>query len=209
MLSATSAVCTGAAGTVPPGGGQRSFDSESGICLADRREDRIEQRIHGLTGERLLLGRQGPGAIRRETRARVELASVDQEVLSLEEGGGSARAASGTFDSVSVGGYHTCGVAADGSVACWGSDGYGVSSPPEGEFASVSAGTYYTCGVRTDGTIACWGLDEDGQATPPAGEFASVSAGTYQTCGVKTAGSIACWGRDPFDRPPPSPGTVS
>ena len=65
------------------------------------------------------------------------------------------------FISVSAGGWghHTCGVTTDGTVACWGNDGYGQSTPPSGEFASVSAGGYHTCGVKTDGSVECWGGD--------------------------------------------------
>ena len=108
--------------------------------------------------------------------------------------------------SVSAGLYHTCGVRADGTVACWGSneDGQGnvvgQATPPEGEFSSVSAGVFHTFGVRADGTVACWGSNEDGQgnvvgqATPPEGKFSSVSAGGLHTCGVRTDSSVACWG---------------
>ena len=78
---------------------------------------------------------------------------------------------------VSTGLGESCGVRADGSVACWPDSSYGEASPPEGEFASVSAGFGHTCGVRTGGSVACWGSNDDGEATPPEGEFASVSAG--------------------------------
>ena len=44
------------------------------------------------------------------------------------------------FASVSTGWAHTCGVRADGSVACWEDDGSPYSTPPVGEFASVSGG---------------------------------------------------------------------
>jgi alpha-tubulin suppressor-like RCC1 family protein len=38
---------------------------------------------------------------------------------------------SGTFESVSAGFYHTCGVTNSGSVECWGRNGYGqVSNVP-------------------------------------------------------------------------------
>ena len=78
---------------------------------------------------------------------------------------------------------HQCGVKRDGSVACWGSDGSGQSTPPTGSFVSVSAGSEYTCGVRSDGSgRSCWGWDEYGQSTPPAGSFNSVSAGSEHTC---------------------------
>ena len=98
------------------------------------------------------------------------------------------------FASVSAGGEHTCGVRVDGSVACWGGDRFGQSTPPEGEFASVSAGQNHTCGLRVDGSAACWGYDLDGQSTPAEGEFASVSSGVEHTCGLRVDGSAACWG---------------
>ena len=110
------------------------------------------------------------------------------------------------FASVSGGGYHTCGVRRDGSVACWGWNNHGQATPPAGEFASVSAGEYHTCGVRRDGSVACWGWNSHGQATPPAGEFASVSAGRYHTCEVKRGGSVACWGDNRSGQATPSAG---
>ena len=55
---------------------------------------------------------------------------------------------------MSAGGFHTCGVRVDSSVAC---TEYGEATPPEGEFTSVSAGTDHTCGVRVDGSVTCWG----------------------------------------------------
>ena len=45
-----------------------------------------------------------------------------------------------TRASVSGDNVHTCSLKVDGSVACWGWDGSGQSTPQEGEFASVSAG---------------------------------------------------------------------
>src|SRR3990172_7697131 len=71
---------------------------------------------------------------------------------------------------VSAGGYHTCGVRTDGTLACWGYNASGQASPPGGTFTQVSAGYYeYTCAVRTDGTLACWGWNGYGLTSPPAG----------------------------------------
>ncbi len=101
-----------------------------------------------------------------------------------------------SFTSIDAGYEHTCGVKTDGSVACWGNDADGETTPPAGQFSSVSAGDGHTCGIKTDGSVACCGNDADGQASSPEGSFLSVSAGNTHTCGVKTDGSAACWGSD-------------
>ena len=64
-----------------------------------------------------------------------------------------------SFDSVSAGSHHTCGVRSNGSVACWGWNESGQATPPAGSFVSVSAGGGHTCGVRSDGSVACWGYE--------------------------------------------------
>jgi murein DD-endopeptidase MepM/ murein hydrolase activator NlpD len=114
-----------------------------------------------------------------------------------------------TFAQVSAGGWHTCGMRTDGSLACWGEDTYGQATPPAGTFSQVTAGYEHTCGVRTDGTLACWGDNTYGQATPPAGTFGQVSAGDYHTCGVRTDGTLACWGRNNYGQAAPPAGTFS
>ena len=97
-----------------------------------------------------------------------------------------------------AGGYHTCGVKADGSVACWGYNGYGQTTATAGAFLSVSAGYQHNCGVKADGGVACWGHNGYGQTSGPAGAFLSVSAGYQHSCGVKTDGNVACWGDNYF-----------
>ncbi len=108
--------------------------------------------------------------------------------------------------SVSAVFYHTCGVRADGTLACWGDNDFGQADPPPGAFQSVSAGNFLTCGVRTDGTLACWGDNDFGQADPPPGMFQSVSAGHDHTCGVRTDGTLACWGNNDYGQADPPPG---
>ena len=97
----------------------------------------------------------------------------------------------------------------DGTLACWGDNGWGQATPPGGTFSQVSGGNAHTCGVRTDGTLACWGNNDNGQATPPGGTFSQVSAGTYHSCGLRTEGTLACWGAPDWGMTTPPGGTFS
>ena len=78
----------------------------------------------------------------------LEAGCIDEDVLGLtlteeerneipvgNDGGDGGRAIT-EFSSISAGDNHTCGVGTGGSVACWGDDLFGVSTPPEGEFTS-------------------------------------------------------------------------
>ena len=112
-------------------------------------------------------------------------------------------------ETISAGGRHTCGLEADGSVACWGLDYHGQSTPPAhtpGDYLQASAGAWHTCGLKADGTVTCWGSDDDGEASPPAhgtGDYLQVSAGGAHTCGLKADGTVACWGLNGFDQATP------
>ena len=122
---------------------------------------------------------------------------------------GGVLADSVTFTQVSAGGYHTCGLKTDGTMACWGYDLHGIATPPTGAFSQVSAGYLHNCAVKTDGTLACWGVNDNGEATPPTGIFSQVSAGEEYTCGVKTDGTLACWGHNGYGQATPPAGTFT
>lgn len=76
----------------------------------------------------------------------------------------------GTFESVTLGSEHTCGVMSDHRIYCWGRNDTGqlgdgtttsrMSPAPiasDRTFAAASAGPEVTCGLTTVGTILCWG----------------------------------------------------
>ena len=128
------------------------------------------------------------------------VAACDDAVEEVEKG---EETTYGELASVSAGADYTCGVKADGSLACWGANNFGQASPPQGEFASVSAASNYACGVKTDGSLACWGADYLDQTLPPEGNFSSVSAKYHHACGVRTDGSVECWGDDEFGQASP------
>ena len=100
--------------------------------------------------------------------------------------------------SIANGGYHGCAVRAGGTVACWGRNLYGESTPPAGTFTEIAASVLHTCGLKTDGTLACWGSNNYGQRSPPAGTFTQVAAGGHHTCAAKTEGAFVCWGDNTF-----------
>ncbi|MEN6300767.1 MAG: RCC1 domain-containing protein, partial [Anaerolineaceae bacterium] len=49
-------------------------------------------------------------------------------------------------ETLSLGEAHTCAIKSDGTLACWGENANGQSTPPIGTFTQVSAGGSHTCG---------------------------------------------------------------
>ena len=125
-----------------------------------------------------------------------------------------AEAAAGG-ETVSAGRWHSCGVRADRTIACWGSNHLvrssfpaptGQASPTIGRFLAVSSGSYHSCGLRADLVIRCWGSSgvttrstfpnvvTSLEAYAPSDTFLSVSAGGDHSCGVRVDQTVTCWG---------------
>ena len=116
---------------------------------------------------------------------------------------------SGLFVSVASGRYHTCGLRAEGTIACWGPNHYGEVDAPDGLFTDVVAGQSYSCGLQTDGTVTCWGIRVCERSTAgtltcfprdPPGRFTAISASPdgRHSCGLRTDGTVFCWGVNRF-----------
>ncbi|MGB1602036.1 MAG: hypothetical protein ACPIOQ_55425, partial [Promethearchaeia archaeon] len=105
-----------------------------------------------------------------------------------------------TWQSVSVGEFHTCGVDRGGSALCWGDDSYGQSEVPavvdEGPWRNVSAGMYHTCGVTAVGKMHCWGSSLYAATAFPrdVAAWSGVAVGKHHSCGLTSDGDLRCWG---------------
>jgi len=125
--------------------------------------------------------------------------------------------------SIDAGGAHTCALASNGGVKCWGGNYSGqlgngnnnhsyvpvnVSGLSSGVNA-ISAGGDHTCGLLTSGGVKCWGQNYDGQlgngsyyndSNVPVDVFglssgvSAISAGGDHTCALLTSGGVKCWG---------------
>lgn len=126
------------------------------------------------------------------------------------------------FRKIAAGGVHTCALALDDRVYCWGDNLRGALGEPAlrrsdvpapiasaSFFVDVAAGSEHSCAVRLDGVGACWGENDWGQvgvgsstlnfgvpvSVSGANRFASISASGERTCARALDGSGLCWGR--------------
>ena len=104
------------------------------------------------------------------------------------------------YTPIAAGTLHSCGIRTDGSVLCWGNNGWGEAMPPSGSFTTIAAGGHHSCGIRTDGSVACWGSNGWGEATPPVESFTTIAVSSGHSCGIRTDGSVLCWGSNIYGR---------
>lgn len=125
------------------------------------------------------------------------------------------------FESLALGGNHSCGITASGTAYCWGSNGQGqlgdggttsrwAPEPVSGDhvFRSLAAGDAGTCGITEHDELLCWGSSPagpfgslDGPAATPARiatehRFIAVSTASHHTCALTADGVAWCWGRN-------------
>jgi len=105
----------------------------------------------------------------------------------------------------------SCGIATDGKLWCWGTQGVLSARPVPGKpigdktVSGVSTNSH-SCAIAT-GTVICWGPNDVGElgdntttsrSTPApissSLSFSAVSTGTSYTCALATTGEIYCWG---------------
>ncbi len=108
--------------------------------------------------------------------------SRNGDELAVDCGGHCGHASCWRVDRVAAGEEHTCVLAEDGAVRCWGKGGYGQlgqnntrafgddepASDAEdvdvgGPVVSLAAGGHHTCALMESGAVRCWGYGAYGQ----------------------------------------------
>jgi alpha-tubulin suppressor-like RCC1 family protein len=123
---------------------------------------------------------------------------------------------------IATGGYHTCALAANGTVRCWGSNStgeLGVGTTAQrpapvqvaglgGGIQAVAAKGAHSCALTATGTARCWGNNSRGQlgdgttiqrrtpvtVTTLGTGVQAIAAANLHTCALTAAGAVLCWG---------------
>lgn len=86
----------------------------------------------------------------------------------------------------------------DGTVLCWGNNGYGQCNVPVGlsGVVQVSAGDAHSVALKSNGTLVAWGSDAYNQIGIPAGltGVVDIAAGGRHTVVRKSNGNVLSWG---------------
>ncbi|MBK6847195.1 MAG: RCC1 repeat-containing protein [Proteobacteria bacterium] len=127
------------------------------------------------------------------------------------------------FSAVAAGGQQSCAQRLDGTVQCWGQNGYnqldgsarGVLTSPVvitalgTSVTQLAMGSHHACARRADGRLLCWGDNSSGEAgigastgpllapqlvTALGTNVVGAAAGSFATCAHRSDGSLWCWG---------------
>lgn len=137
-------------------------------------------------------------------------------------GGGSGGQGDSGVVQLALGDSHSCARLVDGTVKCWGYNGYGLlgdgtatsykvtPTPVPGlmDVAELALGDWHTCVRLAGGAVQCWGRNDYGQiggGTAGTGQptpmlvsgltdVDELALGAQHTCAHLSSGAVDCWG---------------
>ena len=170
--------------------------------------------------------RSGDGVTAAGWVSAVVLVVVVAAALVGAAANGARASMSAPVTAIATGGAHSCALAADGTVSCWGKDDSGelgnglvttsaTSTPVSvvglSGVTAITAGFNRTCALGTDGTVHCWGDNHDGElgngtttdsATPVSvvglSGVTAITAGLNHTCALTADRTVHCWGDNTY-----------
>ena len=122
---------------------------------------------------------------------------------------------------VGAGGWHSCALLNNGTVACWGDNTYGqlgmantttLSSTPVvvpniSTATQIAVGAVSSCALLQNGTVQCWGNNGQGRLgnnsttdsylPVPVSNITNaiaITAGRGHACALLSGGAVQCWG---------------
>lgn len=117
---------------------------------------------------------------------------------------------------LALGVFHSCMIAADDGVKCWGelASGNVKKQPtlvsPRVNATELAAGEFHDCAIdKGTGHVRCWGEDAFGALGGDPGHHGvsdletpvgvrALAAGWATACAIDSAGALWCWGRNEF-----------
>jgi alpha-tubulin suppressor-like RCC1 family protein len=135
--------------------------------------------------------------------------------------------AQATWLTVAVGDSHACGLHADHTLWCWGSNrlgqlnGMGGVMPEampilafqDNDWAAITTFAATTCGLKSNGSASCWGINDNGEfgnatvayvaprsvAAGSSSDWNTIVLGAEHTCGIKRdTKEWWCWGNNGY-----------
>ena len=115
---------------------------------------------------------------------------------------------------ITTGEYHSCALHEDGTISCWGSNGWGQLGNRRGrdfsvpgklasitDATAITTGSGHSCALHQTGAISCWGSNGWGQlGNGQSGEYA-MSTVPVEVLGITDATAITTGGSWDRDRP--------
>ncbi|WP_420432635.1 Ig-like domain-containing protein [Candidatus Poriferisocius sp.] len=116
------------------------------------------------------------------------------------------RTTSSPATAIAIGAFHSCAIATDQTINCWGNNDRGQTDAPDGKHTAIAAGWEHSCAIAADQTINCWGNNDRGQADAPGGQYTAIAAGSHHTCAIRADQTIDCWGYNYYGQTDPPNG---